>query len=48
MCDEAEKRSGHLYPKGPNGEIVIAWLWARTVRCPNPACGATMPLFSSF
>ena len=44
MRDEAEKRIGHLYPKGPNGETVIAWLWARTVRCPNPACGATMPL----
>jgi putative DNA methylase len=47
MRDEAEKRIGHLYPKGPNGETVIAWLWARTVRCPNPACGATMPLVGS-
>ncbi len=27
---------------------VIAWLWARTVQCPNPACGATMPLVRSF
>lgn len=27
---------------------VIAWLWARTVKCPNPACGATMPLVTSF
>src|SRR5579875_3098630 len=27
---------------------VIAWLWARTVKCPNPACGATMPLVRSF
>jgi adenine-specific DNA methylase/very-short-patch-repair endonuclease len=48
MRDEAEKRIGHLYPKGPNGETVIAWLWARTVKCPNPACGATMPLARSF
>ena len=48
MRDEAEKRIGHLYPKGPNGETVIAWLWARTVRCPNPACGARMPLVRSF
>src|SRR5918995_4202993 len=48
MRDEAEKRIGHLYPKGPNGEMVIAWLWAHTVRCPNPACGVTMPLVSSF
>ncbi len=27
---------------------VIAWLWARTVKCPNPACGCEMPLLSSF
>ncbi len=27
---------------------VIAWLWARTVKCPNPACGCQMPLVSSF
>ncbi|HPO87569.1 MAG TPA: DUF1156 domain-containing protein [Candidatus Hydrogenedentes bacterium] len=27
---------------------VIAWLWARSVKCPNPACGAEMPLVKSF
>ena len=27
---------------------LIAWLWARTVKCPNPACGARMPLVRSF
>lgn len=27
---------------------VIAWLWARTVKCPNPACGAQMPMVRSF
>jgi putative DNA methylase len=26
---------------------VIAWLWSRTVRCPNPACTREMPLLSS-
>lgn len=52
MRNEAEKRVGHLYPKAtlPDGSqaTVIAWIWARTVACPNPACGATMPLASSF
>ncbi len=52
MRDEAFKRIGHLYPKAklPNGgkATVIAWLWARTVKCPNPACGAQMPLVRSF
>ncbi|MBW2049978.1 MAG: DUF1156 domain-containing protein, partial [Deltaproteobacteria bacterium] len=55
MRDEAEKRIGHLYPKvrlpeeqGGGEATVIAWLWARTVKCPNPACGARMPLVRSF
>ncbi len=51
MRDQAQARIGHLYPpyKTKEGEeTVIAWLWARTVRCPNPACGAMMPLVRSF
>jgi putative DNA methylase len=47
VCDQAFERIGHLYPKC-NGETVIAWLWARTVKCPNPACGARMPLLSRY
>lgn len=52
MRDEAFKRIGHLYPKAklPDGTeaTVIAWIWARTVKCPNPACGCEMPLARSF
>ncbi len=52
MRDEAEKRIGHLYPKAtlPDGTqaTVIAWIWARTVTCPNPACGIAMPLVRSW
>lgn len=52
MRVEAERRIGHLYPQAtlPDGTKanVIAWIWARTVTCPNPACGATMPLVRSF
>ena len=56
MKQEAFKRIGHLYPKGARcpeeqggGEAtVIAWIWARTVKCPNPACGCEMPLARSF
>lgn len=47
MRERAFEKIGHLYPEC-NGETVIAWLWARTVKCPNPACGAHMPLVSSF
>jgi putative DNA methylase len=52
MRAEAERRIGHLYPEASlaNGTkaTVIAWIWARTVICPNPACRATMPLVRSF
>ena len=27
---------------------VIAWIWARTVRCPNPICAIEMPLVRSW
>lgn len=52
MRDEAEKRIGHLYPKATledgSEANVIAWIWARTVTCPNPACGIEMPLVRSW
>ena len=51
MRDEAEKHIGGLYPKVKISGIdapVIAWIWARTVTCPNPACAGTMPLVRSF
>jgi putative DNA methylase len=52
MRDEAFTRVGHLYPKAalPDGAeaTVLAWLWTRTVICPNPACGARIPLVRSF
>ncbi len=53
--DEAEKRLGDSYPKatlpskhGGGTATVLAWIWARTVTCPNPACGGTMPLVNKF
>lgn len=51
--DEAEKRIGHLYPKAQLSDgseaKIIAWLWARTVRSPDPSAnGAMVPLVSSF
>jgi len=53
MIEEAFKRIGHLYPKITNSEdgkdlSVSAWIWARTIKCPNPACGSNIPLSSSY
>ena len=46
------EKIGHIYPKVKDADgkehTVIAWLWARTVKCPNPACGCEMPLVRSF
>jgi putative DNA methylase len=51
--DQAEKRIGHLYPtavlRDGSEATVVAWLWARTVRSPDPAAKTAMvPLVSSF
>lgn len=53
--EEAYTKIGHLYPKvdlpkekGGNKATVIAWIWARTVKCSNPMCGCSMPLASKF
>ncbi|MDV3000917.1 MAG: hypothetical protein N5P05_002523 [Chroococcopsis gigantea SAG 12.99] len=53
MREQALEKIGHLYPKAmlPGDEkeaTVIAWIWARTVKCPNPACGCQMPLTNKF
>jgi len=45
---EAEKELADLYPKDPDGATPIAYLWARTVRCESPNCGAEIPLVRSF
>lgn len=50
--DEAFKRIGHFYPTVPVDDgteaSVVAWLWANTVPCSNPACGIDMPLIRNF
>lgn len=55
MKQEAIKRIGHLYPKvkvpaeqGGGEATVIAWIWARTVKCPNPACKSEVPLIHDY
>ena len=45
---QAEQELADLYPKDPDGATPIAYLWARTVRCESPNCGAEIPLARSF
>ena len=51
----AFSRIGHCYPKAKSSQkssnqelSVVAWIWCRTVKCPNPVCKSELPLSSSF
>ncbi len=44
---KAETELADLYPTDPDGATPIAYLWARTVRCEAPNCGAEIPLMRS-
>ncbi len=45
---QAENDLADLYPQDPDRATPIAYLWARTVRCEAPDCGAEIPLMRSF
>jgi putative DNA methylase len=44
-----EKARAELAPYYPtvDGQPTVAYLWARTVPCPDPACGAEVPLLKT-
>ena len=44
----AERLMAAFYPRTNTGETTIAYLWARTVACESPGCGAEIPLVRSF
>ncbi len=45
---EAEKELKQFYPIDQDGATPIAYLWARTITCEGPGCGAEVPLIRSF
>ncbi len=45
--EQAEKELAEFYPKDPDGATPIAYLWARTIKCEGPSCGAEVPLIRS-
>ena len=38
----------NFYPIDKDGSIPIAYIWARTIKCEGPDCGAEIPLIRSF
>ncbi len=48
VLEEARKEIGKFYPQDPDGSIPVGYIWARTVKCQNPSCGAEIPLMRQF
>ncbi len=48
VLEEAGKELAGFYPSDPDGSIPVGFIWARTVRCQNPECGAEIPLVRQF
>jgi len=44
---EAKKELNQFYPEDKDGSTPIAYLWARTIQCEGPGCGAEVPLIRS-
>jgi len=48
VLKEAKKEIGKFYAPDTDGSIRVAYVWARTVKCQNPSCGAEIPLLRQF
>lgn len=46
VTEQAEKELAEYYPKDPDGSTPIAYLWARTIVCEGPGCGAEVPMLN--
>ncbi|WP_456444007.1 DUF1156 domain-containing protein [Thermococcus sp.] len=48
VLQEAKKELERFYPVDEDGYIPVGYIWARTITCQNPACGAEIPLMRQF
>jgi len=48
VLEEARKELARFYPPDPDGSIPVGYIWARTIPCQNPTCGAEIPLMRQF
>ncbi len=48
ILNEAEKEIGRFYPADSEGHIPVGYIWARTIPCQNPSCGADIPLMRQY
>ena len=45
---EAKEELERFYPAEADGSIPVGYIWARTIPCQNPSCGAEIPLMRQF
>ncbi|MGC8618621.1 MAG: DUF1156 domain-containing protein, partial [Thermoplasmata archaeon] len=48
VYEEARKEIGKFYPPDEDGSIPVGYVWARTIPCQNPTCGAEIPLMRQY
>ena len=46
MLEQAREELAEFYPPDPDGSVPVAYLWSRTIPCPN--CDAEMPLIRQY
>ena len=46
MLEQARAELAEFYPSDPDGSVPVAYLWSRTIPCPN--CDAEMPLIRQY
>ncbi len=44
VLEEAREELEQFYPRDKDGSIPVGYIWARTLPCQNPECGAEIPL----
>ncbi len=44
ILERARAELAPFYPPEPDGAAAVAYFWAKTVHCPNPSCGAEIPM----
>jgi len=48
VLEGAKEEIGKFYPKEKDGSIPVGYIWARTLPCQNPVCGAEIPLMRQY
>ncbi len=47
VLDQTRKKLALFYPTDNKGNIPLAYIWARTIICEGPGCGAAVPLLGA-